>query len=194
MVRVSNESNDQLVLPALPGTIVSLRAFVPGDVDAVLEASNDALIPLITSIPLGASREQALEFIERQHERLRERAGYSFAIADRDGTAVGQIGLWLRDEVQGRASIGYWVRPSARGHGYAGHALNLLVDWARTLPWLSRLELYVEPWNEASWRTAEAAGFEREGLMPAWQTIDGTPRDMHRYALVVATRPDSADA
>ncbi len=66
--------------------------------------------------------------------------------------------------------------------------LGVLCDWARTLPQLNRLELYVEPWNEASWRTAERAGFEREGLMRSWQVVDGTPRDMYRYALLTAAR------
>ncbi|WGM20725.1 GNAT family N-acetyltransferase [Paenarthrobacter sp. OM7] len=42
--------------------------------------------------------------------------GYSFAIADSSSDqAVGQIGLWLKDLSQGRASIGYWVAPSHRG-------------------------------------------------------------------------------
>ena len=191
---MSSESNDPLVLPVLPGTAVSLRAFELDDVDAVLEASRDALIPLITSIPVGASPEQAEAFIERQHGRLRERSGYSFAIADHQGAAVGQIGLWLRDEAHCRASIGYWVRQSARGNGYAGHALNVLVGWARTLPQLNRFELYVEPRNEASWRTAEAVGFEREGVMRAWQVVDGTPRDMYMYALVVGSPREQGGA
>jgi PBP1b-binding outer membrane lipoprotein LpoB len=37
-------------------------------------------------------------------------------------------------------------------------ALRVLVDWASTLPEIKRLELYVEPWNEGSWRTAVPHG------------------------------------
>jgi RimJ/RimL family protein N-acetyltransferase len=177
-----------LVLPALAGHAVTLRAFRASDVDVVREAARDPLIPLITSIPAAADHEQALAFIERQQERLRERAGYSFAIADDAGMAVGQIGLWLRDAQSGRASVGYWVAPSARGRGFAAAALCVLVGWARTLPGLRRIELSVEPWNEASWRTAERAGFERESLQRSRQVIDGTPRDMFMYALLLAPR------
>lgn len=181
-------SSDALVLPALSGRAVALRAFRARDIDVVLEAAYDPVIPLITSIPASADREQALAYIARQHDRLRERAGYSFAIADHSDTAVGQIGLWLRDMSTGRASIGYWVAPSARGRGVAAEALGVLVEWARTLPGLDRVELYVEPWNQASWRTAERVGLKREGLLREWQVIDGTPRDMFIYALQLAPR------
>ena len=100
----------------------------------------------------------------------------------RDG--VEQIGLWLQIENQGRASIGYWIRPSARKRGYATDAISALAGWARTLPQLHRLELYVEPWNEGSWRAAERAGFEREGLMRSWQPVGGVHRDMFMYSML----------
>ena len=40
----------------------------------------------------------------------------------------------------------------------------------------------MEPADEGSWRVAESAGYEREGLLKAWQRIDGRPRDMYMYA------------
>jgi RimJ/RimL family protein N-acetyltransferase len=45
-----------------------------------------------------------------------------------------------------------------------------------------RLELYVEPWNTASVKTAERAEFQREGLLRSWQQVGGTRRDMYIYA------------
>lgn len=53
--------------------------------------------------------------------------------------------------------------------------------WAVDLPGLDRLELYVEPWNEGSWRAAESAGYEREGLLRAWERVAGEPRDMYMH-------------
>jgi len=97
-------------------------------------ASQDELVPTITSVTSDASEEAALVFIARQHKRLLTRSGYSFAIADEGDVAVGQIGLWLEHEDHGRASIGYWIRPSARKRGYAADAIAVLVGWARTLP------------------------------------------------------------
>lgn len=47
----------------------------------------------------------------------------------------------------------------------------MLSDWGLALPGVHRLELYVEPWNEGSWRTAERAGYTREGLLRSWQQV-----------------------
>jgi len=71
--------------------------------------------------------------------------------------AVGQIGLWPLP--MGRASVGYWIAARHRNHGLEVAALHTLTEWAFKLPGLHRLELYVEPWNVGSWRTAEHAGF-----------------------------------
>ena len=61
-------------------------------------------------------------------------------------------------------------------------ALQLFSEWALTLPGLDRLELYVEPWNEGSWRAAERAGFQREGLLRSWERVGSEPKDMFMYS------------
>jgi RimJ/RimL family protein N-acetyltransferase len=82
----------------------------------------------------------------------------------------------------GRAEIGYWVVASARGRGVAAEAVALVGDWAFANLHLHRLGLYIEPWNLASIRTAERAGYEREVLLRRWQVVAGEPKDMWSYA------------
>jgi RimJ/RimL family protein N-acetyltransferase len=94
------------------------------------------------------------------------------------------LGLWLRNIDLGRASVGYWVAPSARGRRAAGHALCAVRDWAFATLHIPRLELYVEPWNTASIRTAEAAGFRREGLLRSWETVGDERRDMLMFSSI----------
>lgn len=143
--------------PTLIGEPVRLRAFLEADATLVQSVSDDPLIPLITTVPASGTVEDALAYIARQHDRLRSGAGYSFAITDSDGgEAVGQIGLWLGGIDQGRASTGYWISPRFRRRGFARAALELLSQWALSLAEVERLELYAEPWNEGSWRAAEA--------------------------------------
>ena len=175
-----------LRLPELVGARVRLRGWRSTDAHAVREASYDPLIPVITSVPTVDSEEEALAFVERQQGRLRERVGYPLAVADADDRAVGFIILQLRTAEGARGSIGYWTCPSQRRRGYAAEALQVLTAWARDLPDLDRLELYVEPWNEGSWRAAESAGYEREGLLRAWERVGGEPRDMYMYAQLTA--------
>lgn len=174
-----------LTLPELRGERVLLRAFSEADIPTVLDAATDPLIPVITTVPSTPDPELAAAFIARQHDRASSGQGYSFAIADHDDVAVGQIGLWLRDIDRGRVSIGYWIAPAARGRGFGADALRTVAAWGERLPDVRRIELVVEPWNEASWRTAEHAGFEREGLLRSWQEVGGERRDMVMYSRIV---------
>jgi RimJ/RimL family protein N-acetyltransferase len=164
---------------------VVLREFSDLDVAMVMELSTDPYVPLIGSLPADASKQEAQEYIDRQRGRLAEGVGFSFAIAKADTDhAVGGIGLWLTQLAQGRATVGYSVTPSARGRGIASAALTALTSFAWTVPGLHRIELHIEPWNVGSVKTAERAGYEREGLMRGHQDIGGQRRDMLLYAIL----------
>ena len=179
------------VLDALP---FRLRPWSPADVPAVQAASADPLIPLITTVPASGAGDAALAFIQRQRRRLSEGWGYSFAIAEAaSNSAVGQIGLSLKNQQQGRANVGYWIAPGHRGRGAASGALGAVSAWALRQPGIHRLELYVEPCNEGSWRTAERNGYAREGLLRSWQDIGGERKDMYVYSRLRDSPPgDSA--
>ncbi len=170
-------------MPRIVGNEITLRDFEEGDIEAVLEASTDDAITSVTTVPPVADPRLAEEWIARQHRRAASGTGYSFAIQAGD-ECVGQIGLWLRDIDQGRATIGYWIRPSHRRRGHAFDALQTLCVWAWETAELHRLQLHVDPSNEASWRMAERAGFAREGLLHSWQKIGSARRDMLVYGLI----------
>jgi [ribosomal protein S5]-alanine N-acetyltransferase len=172
-----------LIVPTLAAGPFRLRPFALTDIDVVREASADPLIPLITTVPAAFTEDEGRGFIERQWSRAEQRTGYSFAIADASSDrAVGQVGLWLKDIGQGRASVGYWVAGSARGRRAAAFAVVTLSRWAHHDLRVPRLQLYVEPWNTASIRTAERAGFQREGLLRSWQQVGDERKDMYMYA------------
>lgn len=166
--------------PVLEGETVRLRAYRDSDASLVAQVVDDRLIPVLTTVPAGGGPAEIAEYIARQHSRLANGEGIQLVIAQCPGdVAVGQMGLTLQG--QHRASVGYWVAPGARRRGYVAAALQLFSEWALALPGLDRLELYVEPWNEGSWRAAERAGFEREGLLRSWERVGSEPRDMFMY-------------
>jgi RimJ/RimL family protein N-acetyltransferase len=176
-------------LPSWPSTPpaygqVILREFTDKDVQLAVELGADPYVPQIGSLPPFPTPLQALAWVDRQRGRLAEGAGMSFVIAHATtGTAVGAIGLWLRNLAAGRATVGYSVSPAHRGHGFASNALQALTAFAWNIPELHRIELYIEPWNDGSVRVAEAAGYLREGLLRSHQEIGGTRRDMLLYAV-----------
>ncbi|KAA1378449.1 GNAT family N-acetyltransferase [Aeromicrobium fastidiosum] len=161
-----------------------LRDFTRGDV-ALVQSASTTSIPDTTTVPSTAGVAEALEYIERQQGRLSSGRSYAYCVARAgDDVAVGYVGLNLRNVDRGRASLGYWVGQDHRGHGYAAQALTGLAQWASCVLEIPRLELYVEPRNVASIRTAERAGFEREGLLRSWETVAGVRRDMWMYSLI----------
>ena len=177
-------------VPILDGKLVRLRAWKDRDAPLVTSVSADPLIPLITSVPSSGTPEDVAAYLERQRRRLAEGTGFSFAIADlRTDEAVGNIGLWTRDLDRGRLTIGYWVAEQFRQRGYAQDALATLTAWAVRLPGVGRLQLFVEPWNDGSWRIAESCSYMREGLLRQWQTVGNRRRDMWVYSLI----PDPGD-
>ena len=170
-----------LSVPRVQGPEIVLRPFEESDIDAVLEASFDRSITDVTTVPIVADPGLAGAWLVRQHERAAKGIGYSFAI-EANEECVGQIGLWLRDRDQGRATVGYWIRPTRRGEGYAYSALQTLTEWAWHLADLHRLQLHIDPTNGPSLRTAEKAGYAREGLLHSWQKIGDERRDMLVYS------------
>ncbi|MFI6079307.1 GNAT family N-acetyltransferase [Actinoplanes sp. NPDC051343] len=173
-----------LIVPTIHFDSWKLRPWMVTDAEALTQASSDPYIPSITSVPKVWTRESAERYIERQWARAEEGVGYSFAIADGEDAAVGSIGLWIRDADLGRASIGYWIVESSRGAGLGTAALKTLAGWAFSVCKIPRIELYVEPWNVASLRTARASGFKEEGLMRSWQEVDSVRRDMLMYSRI----------
>jgi len=169
--------------PAAGGVV--LRPFTDDDLPMVLDLATDPYVPLIGTLPGNASEEEALAYLERNRGRWAEGRGFSFAIAEAaTWRAVGGLGVWLSELPHGRAEIGYSVMPSARGHGYAAAALAAGTAFAWTLPGLYRVQLHIEEWNVASVRTAERAGYQREGLLRSYLEIGGRRRDMLLYAAV----------
>ena len=76
-----------------------------------------------------------------------------------------------------------------RGRHLAADALRAITSFAWTIPELHRTELYIEPWNTPSIRTAEQGGYLCEGLLRSRQEIAGQRRDM----LLHSTLRDRAD-
>jgi ribosomal-protein-alanine N-acetyltransferase len=175
-----------LRVPELAHGPIVLRPFGLSDLPLIRAATDDPYIPAITSVPPVYSDDSGRAFIERQHGVARNGHGYSFVIADasQPRQGLGALGLWLRDIESGRASIGYWLVPAARGNHRAGNALRAAVAFAFDVLAIPRLQLFIEPWNIASQRTAKSAGFAQEALLRGWERIGDAQHDAYCYALL----------
>ncbi len=175
-----------LRVPKLQSGPVLVRPFLLSDLPLIRLATTDPYIPAVTSIPETCSDDEGRAFIERQQRQAVEGHGYTFVIADSTDSrqAFGGLGLWLHEIESGRASIGYWVVPTARGKRRAGWALRAVVAFAFESLAIPRLHLFIEPWNIASQRTAEFAGFTLEAQLHGWERINHVQRDVYAFSLL----------
>jgi [ribosomal protein S5]-alanine N-acetyltransferase len=172
--------------PAAPPVFgpVLLREFRDQDVHLAAELAEDPYVPQIGSLPADPGAQDALAWVRRQRGRLADGTGFSFAVADVEtDEAIGTVGLWVRELLLGRASVGYSVAPVHRGRGVASNALKALTEFAWSIPVLYRIEMHIEPWSIGSIRAAESAGYRRERLLPGHMEIGGVWRDMVLYAM-----------
>lgn len=167
-----------------------LRPYRDDDVADIVLACNDPLIARwLPAIPSPYAEPDAREFLEgiAGHER-REGTGLTCAIQEMaTSRLVGSVGLSGLTRETGSV-VGYWVAPWGRGHGYASEATDALVHWAFGHGG-HRVWLVAAVGNRASCRTAERAGFLREGLLrESHRDRAGVPMNMVLYARL-ATDP-----
>jgi RimJ/RimL family protein N-acetyltransferase len=161
---------------------VRLRPYRDDDLQLVAELSADPYVPLIGTVPSRFTEVEGLVYFRRQHQRLSDGVGYSFAVADRTtDLALGGACLWIHADQP--ATAGYVIAPSRRGRGAASDALRALLGFAWTLPGIDRVELFIEPWNAGSIRVAEKCGFSFLELVPQHSEIGGELKDMLRYRI-----------
>lgn len=151
----------------------------------VLRVAADPVIPLISEVPGEPAANGARAFVEAQRARIDEGRGWAWAVVPlHDDAPVGYVGaLWVA-RTAARASLGYWTEASSRRHGFIRDAVRAASDWLLSRGGVARLEAFIEPNNLGSVRVAEAAGFEREGLMRSFGPLGGRRVDAYLYARI----------
>jgi [ribosomal protein S5]-alanine N-acetyltransferase len=161
---------------------VRLRPWRDDDLPTIVEASRDPYIPRVTTVPAPFTKGAGTRWIERQRGRRESGMGLSLAIADQaTDQAVG--GLVLVDRRDGLHGLGYWVIARARRRGLATRAVAMAAGWVLEQPGVRTLEALVEPWNTASRRVAEHAGFAADEVRRSETSAAGRRAEVIRYVL-----------
>jgi [ribosomal protein S5]-alanine N-acetyltransferase len=170
--------------PPLSDGRIGLRRWQEGDVECVRLASADPDIPRGTTVPATFSPAEGLAFIRRQWSRAENREGVSQAIVEvQTDRAIGLMWVALRPQPH-VGGLGYWIVPPGRGQGVATAAVRLVTPWALQALDLQRLEAWVEPENLASQRALRRAGFQQEGRLRNFLTIEGRVWDALVFSVI----------
>jgi RimJ/RimL family protein N-acetyltransferase len=168
---------------------LTVRAPQLGDAAALVNAVTESIdelrpwMPWAQQIPTRADQEAHLRRVQRAWQAAEDFPLYLF---EKDtGAFVGGSGLHRFDLSVPRFEIGYWIRTSQTGRGFAVEAVCAIARMAFETLGARRVEIRASDRNERSWRVAERAGFELEGVLrnEALEP-DGRLRDTRVYARV----------
>ncbi|MEO5913634.1 MAG: GNAT family protein [Luteolibacter sp.] len=179
----------------LPKEIETERLFIrvakPGDGvafnEAILESINQ-LSPWLGWVTPRPTVEDSEQSCLRAHERfLRNEDLMAFFFLRDTGDLVGGSGLHDANWDLRQFEIGYWGRTRFSGSGLITEGVRALTHHALEKLNASRVFLTTDDRNTASWRLAERAGFQLEGILRNERLdLTGRFRDTRVYARVSA--------
>jgi RimJ/RimL family protein N-acetyltransferase len=173
-----------------PGDI-SLRPWRDSDALALAEACQDPEIARWVSIPQPYRLEHAQAFIAESQEMWQDGSAASFAIVDSaSGRLLGAVSRFGPEGHQ--ASLGCWVAREARGRGIGTRVLRAVAEWTFATTQVVRVDAFIMVGNAVSERMTERAGFQREGVLRAWEQLRGEPVDCVAYSRLRSDREASA--
>jgi len=176
---------DSKTLPIITTPRIVLRWITEDDIDSLYEVFSDPQVTRYWSTVPLANREAAAELQREIAEGNASETIFKWGLALRDsGTLIGTATLFNLSLDNGRAELGYGMGRAHWGKGYMNEALSALVSHAFEVIGLRRLEADVDPRNDASIRTLERLGFQREGFLRERWHVNGEIQDALFYGLL----------
>ncbi len=169
-----------------PGTTLAVDEFIlrpwrRTDATAVLAACQDPEIARWVAIPQPYLPADADAFIEGALAMWRDGSGAAFAIVEAETDRL--LGAITRFGPEGhQATLGCWLVAWARGRGVGTRAIRVVTEWTFATTAVFRIDCFIMIGNEPSERMVERAGFQREGVLRAWDMHHDVPVDCVVYS------------
>lgn len=173
-------------LPILTGRL-RLRAFTPGDVDAVFDyRRREDVTQYLTDPPMNRQRCAEIVSTRISQSSLVEEGGKIFLAVERrsDAAMLGEVTLILRNLEARQGEIGYILHPRHRGRGYATEAAKALLALAFDGAGLHRVYARCDVRNAASYGVMERLGMRREAHFREHALCKGAWDEEFIYALL----------
>lgn len=148
-----------------------LRAPEPEDLDLLFNIENDKSLWHLSNTLTPYSRFDLEQFIMLSDKDIYVAKQARFIIEKTENnslTAVGAIDIFDFDPVNFRAGVGIMLLDKYRSHGYAGIALDILIDYVFTHLGLHQLYCNIEETNEISLNLFLKKGFVKCGKKLDW--------------------------
>jgi [ribosomal protein S5]-alanine N-acetyltransferase len=164
---------------------LTLRWLTPDDAPEQFALFSDPAVTRYWSTPAWTDIAQARAFIEQALADCASGTGVRFAITLRaSGANIGNIKLYDFFHQNRRCDIGYALLPAHWGKGYLGEAMAATLAYAFGELNMNRIEADIDPRNDASAKTLERMGFQKEGYMRERWIVNGEVCDTAFYGLL----------
>ncbi len=150
---------------------IFLRAPEPNDVDFLYQLENNSQFWHLSNTTVPFSRFDLEQFILLADKDIFKAKQARFIIeleASRQKKAIGAIDLFDVEPKHQRAGIGIMIIEEKRGFGYAGTALDILIDYSFNHLELHQLYCNVEKDNIKSLKLFKEKGFVVSGEKKEW--------------------------
>lgn len=166
-----------------------IRSARPGDgaiFNRAVLSSLPELSPWLGWVRTPPTLEESEASCCRAHARFLAREDLrAFIFSKEDGELIGGSGLHDMDWALRSFEVAYWGRTGYTGKGLITEGVRALADFALGELAAQRVFLTTDNNNLRSWRLAERAGFELEGILRNERLdLDGKPRDTRVYARI----------
>ena len=164
---------------------LTLRFLTEADLPAVYDIFSHPEVMRYWSYPPWTHRAQAEQWLINVQEGYRTRNDIQLGIERRsDHTLLGTCTLFQFHVASRRAEIGYALGRPYWGFGYMHLALQALLQYAFETLNLNRLEADIDPRNQASAKTLERLGFQKEGYLRERWIVNDEVSDTYLYGLL----------
>ena len=160
----------------------TLRPLCKSDAPAIFMHINDRIIfrnLLSVDYPYTLNKIRKELRQTQNRARRKNKKNISFAI-EIDGECAGIISI--QDINEHKAEISYWIGRQYRGKGIMTKVVKEITKFGFGQIGLKRMYAHVFPYNKASMRVLEKAGYKFEGILRKNVVKDGKPIDEYLFA------------
>ncbi len=169
--------------PRLETPRLLLRQMTSQDAEAVFGIFSDERVVEYYDLDPFTSLDQAIQLIQRQHDRFRRGQGIRWGLAQKTAdTIIGTCGLSLKSEYRGE--VGYDLARAYWRQGFMTEALREVVRFGFETLGLNRIQAHVMLGNTASDRLLDELGFQEEGLLHEYAFFKGQFHDLKRFSIL----------
>lgn len=155
---------------------LSLRAPEPEDVDFLFKIENDQKLWHLSNTLTPFSRFDLEQFVLQSDKDIFQTKQARFMIVSElksGARLIGAVDLFDFDPIHRRAGLGIVISEEERKKGYAGKAIDLIIEYAYNVLELHQLYCNIESTNEESIKLFTKKGFKITGVKKDWNKRKG---------------------